>query len=91
LPSPLERNLDTRGVNIWPRWQSFGPTKYAATSIGSASARPCDVEVDRNRGTVSEHLQVGQGRPSEDRRMDPTRDLLQILDCVRGPIATRDN
>jgi hypothetical protein len=51
-----------------------------------------DVEVDRNRGTVGERLQRrAETALREDRRMDPTRDLLQILDCVASPIATRDN
>jgi hypothetical protein len=40
-----------------------------------------DIEVDRNHGTVSEHLQRrAETALGKDRRVDPTRDLLQILD-----------
>src|SRR6266516_7484878 len=39
------------------------------------------VEVDRNRGTVRERLQRrAETALGQDRRMDPTRDLLQIFD-----------
>src|SRR6266542_3128878 len=40
-----------------------------------------DVEIDGNRGTVRERLQRrAKTALGQDRRMDPTRDLLQILD-----------